>query len=77
MWKALIPELQSMNLIGTIDAGLRGFAAYVSGRFAGCGIRLDHLGIIDPHIAPSDAYLQVWEHYGMTADAIVARIRQT
>ena len=62
------------GLIGTLDAGLRGFAAYVSGRFAGCPLRLDHLGIVDPQIAPSDHYLQVWEHYGMSVDAIVARL---
>jgi transketolase N-terminal domain/subunit/transketolase C-terminal domain/subunit len=65
------------GLIGTVDAGLRGFAGYVAGRFAGCPLRLEHLGIVDPHIAPSDHYLQVWEHYGMTADAIVARLTQT
>jgi transketolase C-terminal domain/subunit len=62
------------GLIGTVDAGLRGFAAHVAGRFAGCGLTLDHLGIVDPQIAPSDHYLQVWEHYGMTAEALVERI---
>ena len=65
------------GLIGTVDAGLRGFAAHVAGRFAGCGLTLDHFGIVDPQIAPSDHYLQVWEHYGMTADALVERIRRT
>jgi transketolase len=64
------------GLIGTVDAGLRGFAAHVAGRFAGCGLTLDHLGIVDPQIAPSDHYLQVWEHYGMTAEALVERIRR-
>ena len=42
------------GVIGTVDAGLRGFAAYVAGRFAGCRVALDHLGIVDPQIAPSD-----------------------
>ena len=65
------------GLIGTVHAGLRGFAAWVAGHFAGCGLTLDHLGIVDPQIAPSEHYLQVWEHYGMTTDAIVARIRRT
>jgi transketolase len=64
------------GLIGTVDAGLRGFAAHVAGRFAGCGLTLDHIGIVDPQIAPSEAYLQVWEHYGMTVDALVARVKQ-
>jgi deoxyxylulose-5-phosphate synthase len=63
------------GLIGTVDAGLRGFAAHVAGRFAGCGLTLDHIGIVDPQIAPSDAYLQVWEHYGMTVDALIARVK--
>jgi transketolase len=64
------------GLIGTMDAGLRGLAAYVAGRFAGCSLRLDHFGIVDPQIAPSDHYLQVWEHYGLTAAAIVERLQQ-
>ena len=64
------------GLIGTVDAGLRGFAAHVAGRFAGCGLTLDHIGIVDPQIAPSDAYLQVWEHYGMTVDALVDRVNR-
>ena len=65
------------GLIGTVDAGLRGLAAHVAGRFAGCGLTLDHFGIVDPQIAPSDHYLPVWEHYGMTTDAIVDRIRRS
>ena len=64
------------GVIGTVDSGLRGFAAHVAGRFAGCGLTLDHLGIVDPQIAPSDHYLQVWEHYGMTVDALVERVKK-
>ena len=56
--------------------GCAGFAAYVAGRFAGCNLRLDHFGIVDPQIAPSDHYLVVWEHYGITADAIVERLQK-
>jgi transketolase N-terminal domain/subunit/transketolase C-terminal domain/subunit len=62
------------GLIGTSAAGLRGFAAYVAGRFAGCGMTFEHLGIADPQIAPSDHYLVVWEHYGMTEEALVQRL---
>ena len=65
------------GVIGTVDAGLRGFAGLVAGRFAGSGLKLDHLGIVDPQIAPSDHYLPVWEHYGMTVDALIARVKQT
>ena len=62
------------GLIGTREAGLRGFAAFVAGRFAGCGVSLDHHGIADPRIAPSDTFQEVWAHYGMTADAIAERL---
>ncbi len=63
------------GVIGTGEAGLRGFAAYTAGRLAGCGVRTEHLGILDPRIAPSETFLEVWAHYGMTADAIAARLR--
>jgi len=62
------------GLIGTVDAGLRGFAAYLSGKLAGCGVALDHAGIADPQIAPSDTFEIVWAHYGMTADALADRL---
>jgi transketolase N-terminal domain/subunit/transketolase C-terminal domain/subunit len=63
------------GVIGTVEAGLRGFAAYVAGKFASCGVRVEHLGIVDPTIAPSETFLDVWAHYGMTADAIAARLK--
>ena len=62
------------GLIGTVEAGLRGFAAYVAGKVAGNGLELDHVGIVDPQIAPSDTFQEVWAHYGMTADGIAARV---
>jgi transketolase len=62
------------GLIGTVEAGLRGFAAYAAGKFAGCGVKVEHLGIVDPSIAPSETFLEVWAHYGMTAEAIAARL---
>ena len=62
------------GIIGTTTAGLRGFAAFLAGRLADCDIFLEHAGISDPQIAPSDTFDVVWAHYGMTADAIAARI---
>jgi len=62
------------GLIGTPDAGLRGFAAYAAGKFSGTGITLEHAGIVDPHIAPSETFQEVWAHYGMTADALAERL---
>jgi transketolase N-terminal domain/subunit/transketolase C-terminal domain/subunit len=63
------------GLIGTAGSGLRGFAGLVSSSLYGSGIALDHFGIIDPHVAPSDHFVQVWEHYGMTAEAMSQSIR--
>jgi transketolase N-terminal domain/subunit/transketolase C-terminal domain/subunit len=62
------------GLIGTVEAGLRGFAAFVAGKLAECGMRLEHLGIVDPRIAPSETFEIVWAHYGMTADALTERL---
>ncbi len=63
------------GLIGTIDSGLRGFAAHVAGQLFGTGVELRHFGITDPRIAPSDHFNQVWEHFGMTESALVAALR--
>jgi transketolase N-terminal domain/subunit/transketolase C-terminal domain/subunit len=62
------------GLIGTVEAGLRGFAAYAAGKLAGRGVTVEHVGIVDPRIAPSETFQEVWAHYGMTADAIAARL---
>ncbi|HEY2435214.1 MAG TPA: thiamine pyrophosphate-dependent enzyme [Vicinamibacterales bacterium] len=62
------------GLIGTVEAGLRGFAAFVSGKLAECGMKLEHLGIADPRIAPSETFEIVWAHWGMTADALTERL---
>ncbi len=62
------------GLIGTVEAGLRGFAAFVAGKLGECGMKLEHLGIADPRIAPSETFEIVWAHYGMTADALTERL---
>jgi transketolase len=59
------------GLIGGAEEGLRGFAAYVATRLRGADIELDHLGITDPRVAPSDHFVQVWEHYGITEEALL------
>jgi transketolase N-terminal domain/subunit/transketolase C-terminal domain/subunit len=63
------------GLIGTIDSGLRGFAGYVSSGLYGSNVALDHFGIVDPQIAPSDHFFEVWKHYGLTEEAIEKSIR--
>ena len=62
------------GLIGTPEAGLRGFAAYAAGKLAPRGVTLEHFGIVDPRIAPSDTFQEVWKHFGMTADGIAERL---
>jgi transketolase C-terminal domain/subunit len=62
------------GLIGTVDSGLRGMAGYVASTLYGSGVALEHFGIVDPQIAPSDHFVQVWEHYGITEAAILAAI---
>ena len=62
------------GLIGTVDSGLRGFAAFVAGKLAECGIKLDHLGIADPRIAPSETFEIVSAHWGNPAHALVERV---
>jgi transketolase N-terminal domain/subunit/transketolase C-terminal domain/subunit len=62
------------GLIGTPEAGLRGFAAFAAGKLAPRGVALEHFGIVDPRIAPSETFQEVWAHFGMTADAIAERL---
>jgi transketolase N-terminal domain/subunit/transketolase C-terminal domain/subunit len=62
------------GLIGTVEAGLRGFAAFAAGKLSGSGVKLEHLGIVDPRIAPSETFEIVWAHYGMTVDALTERL---
>jgi transketolase N-terminal domain/subunit/transketolase C-terminal domain/subunit len=62
------------GLIGTVDSGLRGFAGYAVSQLYRSGITLEHFGITDPGVAPSDHFIQVWEHYGMTTAALAASI---
>lgn len=63
------------GLIGTPDSGLRGFAGFVATSLSGSAVALAHVGIVDPQIAPSDHFIQVWEHYGITEQGILGCIR--
>ncbi len=62
------------GLIGNLDSGLRGFAAFVATHLAGSGVALEHAGLSDPRIAPSDDYRKVWDHFGLTAEGIAGLI---
>jgi len=62
------------GLIGNVESGLRGFAAYVATHLHGSAVELAHIGISDPQIAPSDDYRRVWEHFGITKEAVLGAI---
>jgi transketolase N-terminal domain/subunit/transketolase C-terminal domain/subunit len=59
------------GIIGDPQSGTRGFAGLVATALAGCGVRLMHLGISDPRVAPSEHFVKVWEHFGITEAALV------
>jgi transketolase N-terminal domain/subunit/transketolase C-terminal domain/subunit len=62
------------GLIGTSSAGIRGFAAVVAANVSGSGVELEHFGIADPHVAPSETFQEVWAHYGMTEQHMLAAL---
>ena len=54
------------GLIGTPAAGLQGFAGVVASSLASAGVALHHFGIVDPSVAPSETFVEVWEHFGIS-----------
>lgn len=58
--------------IGTPETGLRGFAGVIGTVASEQGIAHGHVGITDPRIAPSEGMEETWEHFGITADALVS-----
>ncbi len=61
------------GLIGTGNAGLRGFAALAAGHL-GSRVALEHYGLGNPQVAPSEHFIAVWKHFGMTAEALTDAI---
>ncbi len=59
------------GLIGNPASGIKGVAALVAGQLYGSGVEIDHFGITDPHVAPSESFMEVWEHYGMSEAALL------
>jgi len=64
------------GITATRAEGLRGFAGLVSSASYGTGVPLAHIGIEDPRTAPSDGHLEVWAHFGITAEAIAEACRR-
>ena len=54
------------GLIGTPQSGVRGFAGVAATSLQSTGIALHHFGIVDPAVAPSETFQELWEHFGMT-----------
>ena len=63
------------GIIGTRCTGVRGFAGLVLSAASDTGTKTEHVGIVDPRIAPSEGHDEVWEHFGITSDAIVAAVK--
>ena len=63
------------GIIGTRCTGVRGFAGLVLSAASDSGTKTEHVGIVDPRIAPSEGHDEVWEHFGITSDAIVAAVK--
>lgn len=63
------------GLIATPENGLRGFASWVRAAAYGRHLPLEHVGIVDPRVAPSDGHMETWEHFGITRDQIIAAVQ--
>lgn len=62
------------GIIATPDIGLRGFASLVQSSAVVAGVKSAHVGITDPRIAPSEGHDEVWEHFGLTTEALVEAV---
>jgi deoxyxylulose-5-phosphate synthase len=63
------------GIIGTHCTGVRGFAGLVLSAASDSGTRTEHVGIVDPRIAPSEGHAEVWEHFGLTSGAIADAVK--
>ncbi|MFH1759764.1 MAG: thiamine pyrophosphate-dependent enzyme [bacterium] len=63
------------GIIGCSRSGYKGFAGMVRSNAYGTGLPLNHIGITDPRIAPSEGYMEVWEHFGITSKSITDAVK--
>lgn len=63
------------GIIATPETGLRGFAGMVRTAAYGHAIPLEHIGIVDPRVAPSEGHMEVWSHFGITKEAMVTALK--
>ncbi len=62
------------GIIGNPAVGVRGFASLVQSAAVGTSTPVAHVGIVDPTIAPSEGHMPTWDHFGITADALVEAV---
>ena len=60
------------GIIGTRTTGVRGFAGLVLSAASCTSAKTEHIGIVDPRIAPSEGHEEIWDHFGLTSGAIAA-----
>ena len=63
------------GFIGTEETGVRGFAGLVASAAAGAALPAAHIGVTDPCTAPSEGHMETWEHFGITASALVKAVQ--
>jgi len=63
------------SVIGTRTHGLRGFASIAASTAYQVNACTEHVGIVDPRIAPAEGHHELWEHFGITKEAIVAALQ--
>lgn len=59
------------GIIGTRATGLRGFAGMVISAATLFKVPTSHVGISDPRIAPAEGHQEIWEHFGLTKQALL------
>lgn len=62
------------GIIATPKTGLRGLAGVVASAAGGVSVPHNHIGIVDPRIAPSEGHMEVWAHFGITTEALVEAV---
>ncbi len=63
------------GIIGTRCTGVRGFAGLVLSAASRTDSKTEHVGIVDPRIAPSEGHEEVWEHFGLTSSTIAEAVK--
>ena len=63
------------GIIGDQSTGVSGFAGLVRSTAASGKLPMKHIGITDPATAPSEGHMEVWQHFGITAKALLAAVQ--